>query len=97
MFLAVNLYAENEIIGETEFEVDKEKFYGREAIGLPKTVESSIPLGRNIGLTTEPIVAIKNTVKIKANEKVAFNLIMCVSESKEIGQIFDFSGTLQEG
>ena len=83
MFLAINLYAENEIIGETEFEVDKEKFYGREAIGLPKTVESSIPLGRNIGLTTEPIVAIKNTVKIKANEKVAFNLIMCVSESKE--------------
>ena len=83
MFLAVNLYAENEIIGETEFEVDKEKFYGREAIGLPKTVESSIPLGRNIGLTTEPIVAIKNTVKIKANEKVVFNLIMCVSESKE--------------
>ena len=83
MFLAVNLYAENEIIGETEFEVDKEKFYGREAIGLPKTVESSIPLGRNIGLTTEPIVAIKNTVKIKANEKLAFNLIMCVSESKE--------------
>ena len=83
MFLAVNLYAENEIIGETEFEVDKEKFYGREAIGLPKTVESSIPLGKNIGLTTEPIVAIKNTVKIKANEKVAFNLIMCVSESKE--------------
>ena len=83
MFLAVNLYAENEIIGETEFEVDKEKFYGREAIELPKTVESSIPLGRNIGLTTEPIVAIKNTVKIKANEKVAFNLIMCVSESKE--------------
>lgn len=83
MFLAVNLYAENEIIGETEFEVDKEKFYGREAIGLPKTVESSIPLGRNIGLTTEPIVAIKNTVKIKANEKVAFNLIMCVSERKE--------------
>ena len=83
MFLAVNLYAENEIIGETEFEVDKEKFYGREAIGLPKTVESSIPLGRNIGLTTEPIVAIKNTAKIKANEKVAFNLIMCVSESKE--------------
>ena len=83
MFLAVNLYAENEIIGETEFEVDKEKFYGKEAIGLPKTVESSIPLGRNIGLTTEPIVAIKNTVKIKANEKVAFNLIMCVSESKE--------------
>ena len=83
MFLAVNLYAENEIIGETEFEVDKEKFYGREAIGLPKTIESSIPLGRNIGLTTEPIVAIKNTVKIKANEKVAFNLIMCVSESKE--------------
>lgn len=83
MFLAVNLYVENEIIGETEFEVDKEKFYGREAIGLPKTVESSIPLGRNIGLTTEPIVAIKNTVKIKANEKVAFNLIMCVSESKE--------------
>lgn len=83
MFLAVNLYAENEIIGETEFEVDKEKFYGREAIGLPKTVESSIPLSRNIGLTTEPIVAIKNTVKIKANEKVAFNLIMCVSESKE--------------
>ena len=83
MFLAVNLYAENEIIGETEFEVDKEKFYGREAIGLPQMVENSIPLGRNIGLTTEPIVAIKNTIKIKANEKVAFNLIMCVSESRE--------------
>ena len=83
MYLGVDLYAENETIGETEIESDKEKFYGRVSIGLPKTVENSIPLGRNIGLTTEPIIAIKNTIIIKANEKVVFNLIMCVSESKE--------------
>lgn len=83
MYLGVDLYAENETIGETEIESDKEKFYGRVSIGLPKTVENSIPLGRNIGLTTEPIIAIKNTIIIKANEKVVFNLIMCVSENKE--------------
>ncbi len=83
MYLAVNLYAENEIMGETEFETDKEKFYGRGKIGLPKTVENSMPLGRNISLTTEPVIAMKNTIKIKANEKVAFNLIICVSEGKE--------------
>ena len=46
VYLALNLYTENETIGEIEFETDKEKFLGRNILGLPKAVENSTPFSK---------------------------------------------------
>ena len=83
MYLAVNLYTEDEIEGETEFEIDKEKFFGRGSLNIPKAVENSIPLNRHANLTTDPIVAIKNTITVNANESIAVNLIITISENRD--------------
>ncbi len=83
IYLAVNLYTENETIGELEFEVDKEKFLGRQNIELPVAVEKSNPLGRKIQMTTDPIIAMRKTIKIMPSEKAELNLIIAVSNDKE--------------
>ena len=84
IYLAVNLYTENNTIGDLEYEIDKDKFSGRGGgFCLPKAVENSIPFSKKIGLTIDPIVAMKRTINIKPEEKVALNLIIAVSENKE--------------
>ena len=83
MYMAVNLYTENETIGELEYELDKEKFVGRQNVELPIAVENSIPLGRNLRRTTDPIIAMRRTITVLPSQKVSFNLIIVVSEEKE--------------
>lgn len=46
-------------------------------------VQNSIPLSKKIGLITEPIIALKRTVKIKPQEEVILDLIISVGEDKE--------------
>ena len=82
-FLGVNFYTENETIGELEYEIDKEKFYGRNNLGLPRAVKDSIPLSKQIGLVTDPIISMKRTFKLEPEEKITFNLILAVGETKE--------------
>lgn len=83
MYMAVNLYTEDETVGDLEFELDKEKFIGRHNIELPIAVESSFPLGRNLKRTTDPIIAMRRTINILPSQKVTLNLIIAVSEEKE--------------
>ena len=83
IYLAVNLYTENETIGDLEFETDKEKFLGRQNVELPIAVEKSNPLGRKVQMTTDPIVAMRKTIKIMPSKKVELNLILAVSNKKE--------------
>jgi len=83
IYLAVNLYTENKTIGEIEYEIDKERFVGRGNIGLPKAVEKELPLSKKMGLTTDPIIAMKRTVKILPGENVKFNLLIAVSEDRQ--------------
>lgn len=47
-------------------------------------VENSIPLSKKMGLVTEPIVALKRTVKVKPKEKIIVDLIMSVGEEEEV-------------
>ncbi len=91
MFLAVNLYTEDETIGDLQYEIDKEKFLGRGNVKLPEAVERELPLSSKIALTTDSIIAMKKTVNILPEEKVTFNLIISVSENREqaIKQIQD--------
>lgn len=83
MFLAVNLYSQDETIGDLEFEIDKEKFNGRGNLGLPTLVKNSSPFTNKIRLTIDPIVALKRTIKIAPNDKKTMHLIISVNEDKE--------------
>ena len=63
------LSTNSETIGDLEYEIDEEKFIGRGNFGKPQMVVNSNPLSKKIGLVTEPIVALKRTVKIEPNTK----------------------------
>lgn len=83
VYMAVNLYTENETIGDLEFELDKEKFVGRQNVELPIAVQNSFPLGRNLKRTADPIIAMRRTINILPSQKATLNLIIAVSEAKE--------------
>ena len=92
VYLALNLYTENETIGEVEFETDKEKFLGRNNLGLPKEVENSTPFSRKTGTNTETIAAMKKMVNILPEQSVEFNLIIAVGDTREeaLGRAVEF-------
>ncbi len=83
IFLGVCFQSEKETIGELEYEIDKEKFYGRNELNLPKVVEQSSPLSKQIEYTTDPIISFKRTIIIKPEEKVNLSLVTAVGKTKE--------------
>ena len=83
VYMAVNLYTENNMIGELEYELDKDKFIGRQNVELPVAVENSFPLGRKLKRVTDPIIAMRRTVNVVPGEKATLNLIISVSEDRE--------------
>lgn len=83
IYLGVNFYTENDTIGELEYEIDKEKLYGRGNHTVPSKIKESKPLSKSLGLVTDPIVALKRTIKIAPESKVVIDLIMTVANSKE--------------
>ncbi len=84
LYLKTSLYTEDESIGDVEYEIDKEKFLGRGNLGIPKMIKNSIPFSKHIGIVTDPIVALKKTVKVPVGKKVKINLIISVGENEEI-------------
>lgn len=83
IYLGTCLYTEHETIGELEFEIDKEKFFGKKQELIPEMVKESKPFSNNLGLVTDPSLAIKRTIKIMPGEKVVFDLLIAVSYEKE--------------
>ena len=83
IFMAVNLFTESDTIGELEYEIDKEKYIGRQNIGLPIAVENSIPLSRKVQMSLDPVVAMRRTIKVLPSQKAVLNLIISVSENRE--------------
>ena len=81
--MAVNLFVQNNTIGEAEYEIDKERFFGRCNYKVPKEVENSIPFSKKIGYTTDPIVAMKQTINIRPEETTYIDLIISVGEDRE--------------
>lgn len=82
LYLAVTVYSNAELVGEPEYEIDKEKFVGRGNMNLPEAILNSIPLSKKIGYTVNPIVAIKNIIKIPEKEKTSLSLIISISENE---------------
>ncbi len=83
VYLATKLSTNAEQIGETEYEIDKEKFIGRGNLEVPKMIKQSLPFSKNVGLVTEPIVAMKNIVKVLPEETVFVDLIISVENDRE--------------
>ncbi len=83
VFMAVNLYCENNSVSNLEFEIDKEKFTGRDNFEFPKCVKNSLPLSTSIGYTTDPIIAMKRTVTVKPKEVAELNLIISLGNNRE--------------
>ena len=84
LYLETMFNTDGEVIVDNEFEIDKEKVNERGNIGIPTSIEKSIPFSKKIGLTKEPIVAQKKTVKIKPNEKICMDLVISVNENQDI-------------
>lgn len=83
IYLAVNLYTENKTVGDLEYELDKERFVGRQNVELPLAIRDSIPLTSKPKITTDPVVAMRKTINIKPSEKVTLNYIMAISNKRE--------------
>lgn len=83
MYVGTCFFSEGETIGELEYEIDKEKFIGRNNIGLPETVEKSKPLSKSLGLVTDSIIALKRNVKVLPGATVILDLIVGISDEKE--------------
>ena len=83
IYLATNLSTNSETIGDIEYEIDEEKFIGRGNLGIPSMVKNSNPFSKKTGLVSEPIIALKRTIKIKPKEEAVLDLILSVEEKKE--------------
>lgn len=83
MYMGVNLYTEDENIGELEYETDRAKLIGRTNLGIPKMIANSTPFSRNLGIVPDLEIGMKRTMKVAPGEKVSISLIIAVSEEKE--------------
>ena len=82
IILLAKLFTESKALVDNEFEIDKEKLNERGNLGIPKAIVNSKPFSKKIGLVTEPIVAMKKTIKISPGENVNISLIISVDEDK---------------
>ena len=81
IYLAVGLFSQEEG-GELEYEIDKQKLYGRLNDGVPSKIKTSEKFSSTIGLVVDPIVSFRRTVKIPKGETVHLNFIVSVGEDK---------------
>ncbi len=82
-YLGANLSTNSETIGDFEYEINEEKFMGRGNLGIPHQIKHSIPFSKKIGLVTEPIVALKRTIKVKPQEESVIDFILSVHEEEK--------------
>ena len=83
VFLAVGFFADKGNIEKLEYEIDKEKLYGRLNNEIPQKIEASEKFSSSIGLVVDPILSFRRTIKIGKQEKIELNLIISVSEEKQ--------------
>ncbi len=83
VYLGATLYTENEQIVDFEYEIDKEKFQGRENYAIPQMIKNHRVFSKTITQVIDPIVALKRTIKIAPKDIASVNLLIAVSEEKE--------------
>lgn len=83
LYLATTLYTESDEIVNFEYEMDGEKYYGRENYDLPTMIKNQKIFSNTISQVVYPVVAMKRTVKVAPSAKAKVNLMIAVSETKE--------------
>ena len=83
IYLYTTLSTNCEVTGDLEYEINEEKFLGRGNFKIPQMVEKSIPFSKKIGLVTEPIVALKRTIKVPSKKKVTLDFILSVNNESQ--------------
>ena len=83
ILVGVTLYTEDEIIGNLEYEVDKEKFIGRENFKVPLAIENSKTFSNKANLVVSPIVAMKKTARVNPEEEINLSFIIAIGKTKE--------------
>lgn len=84
LYLGTSFYTEHDTIGELEIEIDKEKFLGKKQNLIPEMVKDSKPYSQNMGLVTDACLASKRTIKIMPGEEIILDLVICISNDKDI-------------
>ena len=82
--MLIKFSTECEVIVDNEFEISKEKLNERGNFGIPTAIQNSSPFSNKCGLVTEPIVALKKTIKINPGDKITLDLIISVNEDRDI-------------
>ena len=82
-YIVMSLYTENEQVVDFEYEIDREKYYGRENLEIPEKIKNQISFSSEIKDLTDPIIAMKRTIKIKAKGKISVNFIISVSKDRD--------------
>lgn len=82
-YFATTLYTENEQIVDFEYEFDREKYFGRENLGLPNMIKFQKNFSKQSKQVTDPIIAMKRTIKIKAKESATINFLISASKTKD--------------
>ena len=83
IYLATKMFTNSEKIGDTEYEIDKEKFLGRGNLGIPNMIKHSLPFSKKVGLFTETVVAMKNTIKIQPGQKAYIDLTLSIGYDRQ--------------
>ena len=84
IYLEIAYTTDSDVILDNEFEIDREKLDTRGNLGVPESIEKSLPFSKKIGLVTDPMVALRKTIKIKGGEKKTINLILSIGEDKDL-------------
>lgn len=83
MYLATTLYTENGQIVDTGFEIDKEKYLGRQSFDEPIMIKESRNFTNSLNYAINKILAMKQVLRLVPEGKVCINFLISVSENKQ--------------
>lgn len=83
VYLATTLYTESDQIVNFEYEIDEEKYQGRENYNMPQMIKNQPIFSKTIAQVVSPIIVMKRTVKVASQAEATVDLIMAVGETKQ--------------
>lgn len=81
-YLATTLYSEDGEIMNFEYEIDREKYQGRENYEIPEMIKNQKIFSKEIVQVVSPIVVMKRTVRVVPQGEASLSLIITAGENK---------------
>ena len=82
LYMAVNLFTENAKEVDNYFEIDGEKYLGRNSFEIPKMINNSENFSNSLNYSINKILSTKQIFKLEKNQKACINFLISVSENK---------------